>query len=1090
MANFIMNENGVPTEDPINIGADQSFTFYGSTAGFTVNIAAGGVAMGLDAGVAEINLNGLASTDVTMKQNGTTLLILDGEGNTIVSVAGGTGKTTIINFDNGTTFLEVGTNAEGNQGLDIGGTSLPSDGTSLAGNDIPTPGAPISLETALEQQAAGTLASPYYISSGTTYDAGSVSVADAGATYGDVETVLAGAANSAKLSIDSLFVWSIEDTGTNIAAAIDEPTVTGAKGVTLSAAATVEQATAITALENFEGTYKLADTGANILAAETTVLEGAESFALTDPAGTVFSVTPDEQTTLEQATNASDYKIGVAGGDFDLTTGMDWVGPSAPADPDAYNQVSLSSADNDTINGVSSFVSTEKTLNADDQIDGGAGDDTLNVELKGSFDGFSEEGFLKNVETVKLTNAGGSGINFAAKGVEGVTNYIVDGSVNLSDIGTLGSNVSYTDVASGTLTIGYATDVTKGTNDTQDIQVSNVGTVESTGVAEQAVTINADGIENLNINAMGDNVVALGKDSAKSVVVDGGSSLKMTDVGTGLTSFDGTNMSGPLDIDFSEATGVKTVNGGSGDDTFRAKQGDFAADVTINGQGGDDTLVFDGSIGTVQFQMSGVESVQFGGTGNAKSTFSAKTTTGLQQVVMQDGTNLEVDVATLGATGMELNLQKDAGGKVSLDNAGTTTLNVTGGTSETETVATTNVTLTKSASVDMTVDQYSGFEGDLKANEAQAVTVSAAGDTKFTGDSVFTKAQSLTVDAAGTFDASAAEFGAMANLTLAGLGGSAKLGDIGKESLGYGIGASVSGLSEGVVIGSIKTGDDQDVTLNLNGAQGDVLVGMDTAAAQPTPDPADSVITGKAVTVNAAGALGTVDIVKYLGNPGVQANQSVRTDAIDAETVTFTGSELFANSVGAKVTKAATMTGGNEDDVFVMTSAAAEDSTVTISLTGGLGNDLFLGGDDATDPAGKTKITITDFNQGDQTNQSLATKVVNYTNAETEGTPQGADEAAAFLVSAGVSGATASNIELVDAEVNGNSIDAILYNGNTYFALNDGSGTTGTDDNSFDNGDTLVTLTGVSLTADQIEGDGANIPAFFGYVDPDPVAAA
>lgn len=69
----------------------------------------------------------------------------------------------------------------------------------------------------------------------------------------------------------------------------------------------------------------------------------------------------------------------------------------------------------DTIEGVVSSLASARTLDAGDVIDGGAGDDTLKVDLQSNFAGFTGEGFLKNVEVVELTNSGTIAREFSAK---------------------------------------------------------------------------------------------------------------------------------------------------------------------------------------------------------------------------------------------------------------------------------------------------------------------------------------------------------------------------------------------------------------------------------------------------------------------------------------------------------------------------------------------------------------------------------------------------------------------------------------------------------------------------------------------------
>jgi hypothetical protein len=88
---------------------------------------------------------------------------------------------------------------------------------------------------------------------------------------------------------------------------------------------------------------------------------------------------------------------------------------------------------------VSATLSSAKTLNADDSIDGGEGYDTLSVEMQGNFGGFSEDGGVVNVENIDLTSASSIGRTFDATGVEGAEKYTLDateGALSLKDLAT------------------------------------------------------------------------------------------------------------------------------------------------------------------------------------------------------------------------------------------------------------------------------------------------------------------------------------------------------------------------------------------------------------------------------------------------------------------------------------------------------------------------------------------------------------------------------------------------------------------------------------------------------------------------------
>ncbi|MDR5900375.1 calcium-binding protein [Halomonas vilamensis] len=122
------------TPDTLSIPAGSDVKVLGNTSGKTVNLESGASVVGLDAGTADVNLAGIASTDVTVVRNGTTLEIRNANGELLVSVAAGTGKTTELSFTDGSATLAV-------SGTDInfGGQTL-GDDVEVAGSDITVTG--------------------------------------------------------------------------------------------------------------------------------------------------------------------------------------------------------------------------------------------------------------------------------------------------------------------------------------------------------------------------------------------------------------------------------------------------------------------------------------------------------------------------------------------------------------------------------------------------------------------------------------------------------------------------------------------------------------------------------------------------------------------------------------------------------------------------------------------------------------------------------------------------------------------------------------------------------------------------------------
>ncbi|MEA1052923.1 hypothetical protein U5801_24395 [Lamprobacter modestohalophilus] len=948
-----------------------------------------------------------------------------------------------------------------------------TDWIPLVGNWAGTPVAPTyTLTDALPLYQEGTLEAPYNIDPESTLAAGTVNGADAAATLTDVEAIIAGADNSGSVVLANVFTWSIEDTAANL----------------------------------FEGEAVKVDL--------TDALTGATAVTVTS------AVTLEQQTALNAINDNVTYEGGLVGDSFVLTTGVD---------------IFTGTENADTFEGVSSSLNSDNTLNADDQLDGAGGTDTLEIAMSGNFGGFSEEGFAKNIENINLTNSGSNARTFNATGVEGALQYNLTGLVNLSKLAGTGAAVNLNEIASETVTIGYADGAVSGTSDIQVLGLNGVGTANTADTDEASATVTVggvvSGVEELQVTAEGTNVVALGSDAASAIAVDGEGALKLTDVGTGLKTFDGSAATGSLDVNLSEATGVTSVKGGSAADVFRAKGDDLTVNAVVNGGAGEgDVLELTGNaIGTVQYQMSDVETLWLSG---VTSTFSAANTSGLEKVRVAHTGNDAV-IANLGGIALDVDLYENTtttGGGVSFDHTGATTLTVTGGTKDAETKAEASTTLTNSTSVEMNVSEYSKFEGKLVAGKAQSLSVDASADTTFATDSNLSKVQSLTVAATdSTVDTSNAAMGALTSATLSG-DGAVTLGDLGTISLASGIEITASGLNDNLTLGSIKTADGEDITvdastvlgtvmmgpigaagagtveLNFDGTAGDILInGGETAASDADTGTA---IEATTVSIDASGALGTVEIATSVNTD--EAN--TRSNAIVAEKVTFVGSELKSNIVGVNVESQATLTGGIAQDTFVLNTSAGDGETATITVTGGIGNDSFLIASDAgiaassapafalvqtfvgtsgqgpevsatTGPVGKTKVTITDFNTGDVTNDVAALAVQSFAAGEIA-TDEEKETAADFLVSAGITGATAGNVTIVQAEVadipvGGSTataaVDAILYNGNTYFAIENTAVTSGSPynpagDGTFDNGETLLTLTGVSFDADAIQG--------------------
>lgn len=448
----------------------------------------------------------------------------------------------------------------------------------------------------------------------------------------------------------------------------------------------------------------------------------------------------------------SDQPTPTPGEELTLTTGDDKLSPTAE-DP-AFR----TGADADVINGEINSQARTSTLNAGDQIDGGDGKDTLNVTLHNNFTGFTGDGFMKNVEVVNLTNADSKAYSFSAAKMEGVETYNLTGAVNLKDVASTVAAVNVADLASGAMSVAYAADAVKGTEDALKLGLSNVGTAGE-GKAEKPVSVTAAGIENLNVTASGANVVDLsGVKDATALNVAGDGSLKVTNVAAGVKDVDASTATGALNLNLSAATNVESVKLGSGDDKVVLKN--FMVDATLDGGAGNDEVVLDmkGVANRVtQPQMTGVETLTIKD-GTGKTTISGANTTGLETVKVQNlaATTGEIVLAEMNNDSLTVAFDGASAGKVTVADDLALTISAAG---DTATKVTTEITAAAATEVNIALSGHAELTGAVKADKATNMTLTSTSSEKvdLTGGS-FKAVENMTLSA-------------FADVTIDGIGG-------------------------------------------------------------------------------------------------------------------------------------------------------------------------------------------------------------------------------------------------------------------------------------------------------------------------------
>lgn len=430
------------------------------------------------------------------------------------------------------------------------------------------------------------------------------------------------------------------------------------------------------------------------------------------------------------------------------------------------------------ISGVASALSAEKTLNENDLIDGGEGNDTLRVTLDANFNGFTvtddpnTTGGMKNVENVELTNNGQIARTFSAKGSEGVTTYTLHageagaGAINLKDLSAAGITVNVDGLQKGSTDVQFATGALTGDNDSMTFGLNNVGAAASATADPTYVGLSAGtGLESVTVNASGANYADLSKLDAASLAVTGAGSLDVSAVNAALTSLDASAATGSVTADLSAAT-MQTVKGGAGDDTFTVKG--LAPTAVLEGGAGNDTLIISKSgAATLQPTVSGFETIGIADNTGA-ITLSAKNAQDFTTLLLENTGSNKVTVANLSGSSFtveSLGTEKGAAttNTAVIADAVDLTVNVNAGDdAEKAQTVTTDITAASATNAVINVGANAAAAGTFTFGAAQSVQLNVASNkvddaeqTSFNGTIAAAKAQSLEVKAEGALGANA-----------------------------------------------------------------------------------------------------------------------------------------------------------------------------------------------------------------------------------------------------------------------------------------------------------------------------------------------
>jgi len=371
----------------------------------------------------------------------------------------------------------------------------------------------------------------------------------------------------------------------------------------------------------------------------------------------------------------------------------------------------------DSIIAALSSLSTANTLGATDVVVGGASNDTMSISVDAAFTGFTT-GSVTGVETISLTNTGTTIRAVDVKGITGATTYSVDGAtaaVNVSNMGTGVVNLNLTGQKSGSFTTSFVSGSAEiaGTSNAVALGLNTVG-------ATSSVTVTPGSFETVNITSTGTNSVSFDGSTIKTLTVAGSGALTVVAGTTALTGFNASAATGNItaNVTSAAALALTTLSTGSGNDKITFDESDAAVNVTVSAGAGTDELIVTSNGGTLEYTMTGVETLNIDALTTAALTYSGRKTTDLTTVTTDADAVQTVTLVNMGSGALTFNANGATAneGAVSSDHTGATTVNYTASAA--------SVTA-KTAQATLADHTFAAAAGALTVNVGQYVNATA-----------------------------------------------------------------------------------------------------------------------------------------------------------------------------------------------------------------------------------------------------------------------------------------------------------------------------------------------------------------------------
>jgi hypothetical protein len=607
-----------------------------------------------------------------------------------------------------------------------------------------------------------------------------------------------------------------------------------------------------------------------------------------------------------------------------------------------------------------------------------------------AFTGFTT-GSISGVEKIALTNSSTTARDFDATGTSGVTTYTLNGAnagFTLTDLAAGVATINLSNQASGTLTTAFASGVTAP--DAVTLGLSSVGrsaTTSTTGAAT-SVTITPASYADAVVTVTGANVVSFGG-TLDTITMSGSGSATVGAVPTTLTEFDASGTTGAVTV---VTTAVTTANSLSKVKTSSTAAGSITAtaeDLTVNatiagGVATTDALVIssNGTTNTVEYNMTGVDTLTVGAVSTSALTFSGRKTTDLANISTTSTTAQNVSFVNMGAKNISFtSLLASQAGNVTSDHTGTTSVTYSADATKSAlktatakaadytfseaagalTVAVSayvdtnsaDITATKASSVSLTVAsgtdssstpvEITEFDSTITAPLATSFTVNATGKlasaavisaavaktgtitngaTAGTLELITPALTTLTVTTANALDLETANdsYATLQDLTIATSKGLVEIGTAGSLlTKAANVNLSGAGTTSAVTLGNLGANtNDYDMTITSSGLKAGLTTGTLTVG------------TGYDITVNADDSLGSVNIGGAIaGGDDVYINADRIGGTLTVTSITTTGDIVIDADDSGTGVSIGSLSGDNVDVDMSTNIAGGSLGTIT-----------------------------------------------------------------------------------------------------------------------------------------------------------------